>query len=156
MSVILLLFLLWGLLAGQFDPEVFLTGAAVTVLGEYLARKTLGYGGRWLFPSPRRAWGAARYLVCLLWEMLAAGIAVMRLIYARGREAEPVMVWFRTDLKTTGARAALADSITLTAGTITVEMENGRMCVHALDRSLAEGIENSAFARRLRELEELK
>lgn len=154
--VILLLFLLWMLLAGQFDLEVLLTGAAVAVLGEFLAQKTLGYGSRWIFPTPRRVWGSVRYLARLLWEMLVAGIAVMRLIYARGREVEPLLVWFRTDLKTTGARASLADSITLTAGTITVEAENGRMCVHALDRSLAKGIEDTCFARQLQKLEELK
>ena len=47
----------------------------------------------------------------------------------------------------------LADSITLTAGTITVTAADGRMCVHALDASLAEGIENSQFQQRLEKME---
>ena len=53
-----------------------------------------------------------------------------------------------------GGRAVLANSITLTAGTITVETVDGRFCVHALDRSLAEGIEDCEFQRRLEKLEE--
>ena len=52
------------------------------------------------------------------------------------------------------ARAVLGDSITLTAVTITVEDQYGHLYVHALDRSLAEGIENSEFQRLLLELEE--
>jgi len=153
--VIVLLFLLWVLLSGRADPEVLLTGAAAAALGEFLARRTLGFSGRPL-PPLRRTGGSAVYLARLLWEMLAAGFAVMRLIYARGREPEPLLVRFRPGMGSAGSLAALADSITLTAGTITVEAENGRMCVHALDRPLAAGIEDSSFARQLRKLEGTK
>lgn len=47
----------------------------------------------------------------------------------------------------------LADSITLTPGTITVSVENDRFCVHCLDRELAEGMEDSVFVGLLLEME---
>ena len=66
---------------------------------------------------------------------------------------EPKLVWFHTPLKTDRRRAMLADSITLTAGTITVRAEDGRMLVHTLDTPLAEGIEDSSFQQRLERME---
>ena len=75
----------------------------------------------------------ARYFAHLLAEMLKAGLVIMRIIYTRPKGIEPKLVWFHTPLKTDRRRAMLADSITLTAGTITVRAEDGRMLVHTLD-----------------------
>ena len=66
---------------------------------------------------------------------------------------EPKLIWFDTTLKTGLSQAILADSITLTAGTITVLAEDGRFLVHTLDKSLGEGIEDCEFQRRLEKLE---
>ena len=60
---------------------------------------------------------------------------------------------FRTKLKTDTARVALANSITLTPGTITCTLEDDKFCVHALDTTLGEGVENTDFEKRLLELE---
>ena len=85
--------------------------------------------------------------------MLRAGFVVMRMIYVRPREIRPKLVRFRTPLRMDRHRALLANSITLTAGTITVEAEGDTLLVHTLDVSLAEGIEDSTFQRRLERLE---
>jgi multicomponent Na+:H+ antiporter subunit E len=49
----------------------------------------------------------------------------------------------------------LANSITLTPGTITVSVHGDEFCVHALDSSLAEGIEEGGFVHILRKMEAL-
>ena len=51
------------------------------------------------------------------------------------------------------AKVVLANSITLTPGTITVSVENDSFCVHCLDRELAEGMEDSVFVELLLEME---
>jgi len=152
-AVLVLLFLLWVLLSGKITLNVCLTGAAAAALLDVFCRRTLGYGG-WGFLPPRKFWKLLCYLGYLIVEMLKAGFVVMNLIYTRGRKMEPVLVRFDTDVKSDDARSMLANSITLTAGTITVTSEEGHCCVHALDRSLAVGIEHSKFERRLKELEE--
>ena len=48
----------------------------------------------------------------------------------------------------------LANSITLTPGTITVSVEGNRFCVHCLDWELADGVEDSVFVELLKEMEE--
>lgn len=68
-------------------------------------------------------------------------------------EVDPVIVRFRTDLKSKTARVVLANSITLTPGTITIALEEDELIVHALDAGLIEGIDESIFVRMLRKME---
>lgn len=152
--VFILFFLLWLLMAGEVTLRGCLWGAAVAAALHWFCYRFLGYRWRLERRGLKGLWAGGAYLGHLLWEMLKAGFVVMRLIYTKGRDMEPVLVWFDTPLKSDAARAVLANSITLTAGTITVETEEGRVCVHALDRSLAQDIENCDFQRRLERLEE--
>ena len=67
---------------------------------------------------------------------------------------EPVLVHVHADLKSETARVILANSITLTPGTITVSMSGQELLVHCLDKSLSEGMEDSVFVKLLQKLEE--
>lgn len=149
----ILFFALWLLMAGTMTVSTCLWGVAVSGMLCWYCQRTLGYRWQWRRYTIRQLWSAVCYLWNLLLEMLKAGVVVMKLIYTRGRNMEPKLIWFDTTLQSSRARAVLADSITLTAGTITVEAENGRFCVHALDTSLAEGIEKSQFQQQLERLE---
>ena len=97
--------------------------------------------------------GGARYGWNLLKEIFRCNMAVIRLILSPTLEVEPELHTFRTKLKTDTARVALANSITLTPGTITCTLEDDKFCVHALDTTLGEGVENTDFEKRLLELE---
>ena len=77
------------------------------------------------------------------------------MILTRKERMEPVLVHVHTDLKTETAKMLLANSITLTPGTITVSMTGSELLVHCLDKSLSEGMEDSAFVQVLRKLEEV-
>ena len=52
----------------------------------------------------------------------------------------PHIIKFKTRLKSEMALTAFANSITLTPGTITVDIKDGYFYVHALDRSLADSL----------------
>ena len=149
----LLFFLLWLLLSGGISVHTCLWGVAVSALISWFCKRVLGYQWRVFCGSPSRIWAMARYFAHLLAEMLKAGFVVMRLVYTRGRNMRPLLVWYNTPLKADRERVILANSITLTAGTITVTAEDGRFCVHALDASLAKGIEDCDFQRRLEKME---
>ena len=70
-------------------------------------------------------------------------------------DLEPVLVRFKTDLKTKEAKVVLANSITLTPGTITVMLEDDEFVVHCLDKELAEGMNHSIFVELLGKLERM-
>ncbi len=71
------------------------------------------------------------YLVLLIFQMYVASFRVLWQII-RGR-IDPGVVHFRTRLRTDIARVALANSITLTPGTITLFLDDDHLIVHWLD-----------------------
>ena len=95
------------------------------------------------------------YLGILIWEIIKANIAVIKLTLAKELDFEPCIIYFQTDLKEQFTKVLLANSITLTPGTITVSLEDDLYCVHCLDKSMAEGIDESIFAKKLRKIEEV-
>lgn len=61
------------------------------------------------------------------------------------REPEPVLVRFQTGIRTQTGQTVLANSITLTPGTITADLEEGNYIVHSLDREYAVRSTNRAL-----------
>ena len=92
-------------------------------------------------------------MAVLLFEIIKANFAIIKLVLAPEIEVEPCLVKFNTPLKSEGARVALANSITLTPGTITVSLEGSELLVHALNREIADGLEDSLFERLLTRME---
>lgn len=146
-------FLVWVVLNGRFDLEVALFGAPVCAALTLFSRKFLGIRSAGVARELGRLPKRLAYLGYLLVEIFKAAFAIMGMVFRPKAEVRPVLVYFEGGLKTDAGRAALADSITLTAGTIAVGVAGDTFCVHALDGSLAEGIEESGFARRIKELE---
>ena len=94
------------------------------------------------------------YVVLLLREIIKANLAIIPKILTVEEEMEPVIVKFRTSLKSDFTRMLLANSITLTPGTITVSLEEDEYTIHCLDTSLATDLENSDFEKALKKLDE--
>ncbi len=151
--MLLLFFLAWVIFNGRFTLEIALFGVAVSALVfgfickfmDYsLAKERIFYKKLPLF---------CKYVLLLLKEIGKANLAVCRLILTRREVVEPVLVKIHTNLKSEVARVMLANSITLTPGTITVSLRDQELLVHCLDKSLAEGMENSEFVKLLEALE---
>lgn len=147
-----LLFFLWIIFAGKFSFTSCVMGAVVAALVSLFCRKFMGYGPQGPDTWLRRLSLALAYFAYLMKEILLANLHVLRWVYAR-RAPEPSMVRFHTSLKTDGGRVILANSITLTSGTITVDIQGDMLQVHGLDRSMTKGIAECGFQRRAHKLE---
>lgn len=145
------LVMLWLVFGGASVTSLAL-GVAVSALITLFASKFMGYSSARMLAGLRKTGRALGYGLLLIREIVLANLGVIRLIYS-GREPRPLLVRFNAGLKSDAARVLLANSITLTPGTITVELEGDELLVHALDRPMAEGIEKSAFAAKAKELE---
>lgn len=153
--MLLLFFLVWIIFNGRLTMEIAFFGIAVAgaVFGfvcrfmEYSLKKELRFYR--LMPA------FAQYLYYLIKEIVFSNITVSRMILTRKEEMEPVIVHVHTSLKSEIARVILANSITLTPGTITVSLTDDKLLVHCLDKSLSEGMEDSIFVRLLQKMEEI-
>lgn len=150
----IVLFLLWVILNGRVTLEIVLLGLAISALLYLFTVKYMGYSPKKELAALRKVPRALRYGWTLLVEIIKANVNVMHFILTSKYEAEPQLLYFRTALKKDISRVTLANSITLTPGTITVSVEDDLFCVHALDKSMCEGLENSDFEKQLLEMEE--
>ena len=148
-----LLFCFWLLLNGNVTLEIVLLGLAVTALMALLEYTLFGYNPKTEGMLLRKAPVFCAYIPVLMWEILKAGWAVSKVVLFRRYKVTPALVTFRTDLKTEFGRFLLANSITLTPGTITVQVKGDRLTVHCLDKSMLDTSDDGVFQRWIRKLE---
>lgn len=149
----LLYFCLWIIFNGRWTTEIALTGLVVAAAIYAFSCKFAGVNPKAEWRMLRKVPGAAAYAWFLLKEIFKANVQVLKLIYSPRLEVEPELHTFHTRLKTDGSKVMLANSITLTPGTITVHVSDDLFLVHCLDETMAEGLENSEFEKKLLKLE---
>lgn len=148
--MLLLLFALWILLNGRITLEIVCFGVGITGALFLFTVHFMGYSLEREGKAYRTAPLLLAYLANLLWETLKAAADVLRIALNPSQHPEPVLVEFRSGLKKEYQNVILANSITLTPGTITVFQEKDRFVVHALRREYAQGLDRSSFVRLLR------
>jgi multicomponent Na+:H+ antiporter subunit E len=93
-----------------------------------------------------------RYLPWLFWQIFVANIDVLLRVLGV-RPVDPRIVRFEPDLESDFATVAFANSITLTPGTVTIEIEDGHFIVHAVAPEAVDGLLSGEMERRLRWVE---
>lgn len=150
----ILFFLIWVIFNGQLTAEIAAFGVVIAGVMYWFLCRFFDYHPRYDLFLLRKAPLLLRYFFTLVVEILKANLTVFKLIYTAEYELEPAVVHFKTDLHSTFARVLLANSITLTPGTITVALTGNEYTVHCLDKELAEGISSSVFVKLLEKIEE--
>ena len=151
--MLLLFFLAWIIFNGRITLEIVLFGIVISLAVFMFVCKFMDFSIQREFGFYRKLPQFAHYIFVLIKEIIAANLTVCRMIVTRKETMEPVIVRVHTDLKSETARVILANSITLTPGTITVSMTEQELLVHCLDKSLSEGMEDSVFVKLLKKME---
>ena len=149
-------FLLWGfwvLLCGRLTLEIGITGAVISALVYAFICAFLDYSPKRELSILCRLPRLTAYILFLVCQIFLSSMATVRLIWSWKKRPEPQLRLFHARLRTDEAKVMLANSITLTPGTITVHHQGDLYVVHCLDRAFAEGLEDSAMERRLARLE---
>lgn len=149
----ILFFLVWVIFNGQLTAEIAAFGVVIAGVMYWFLCRFLNYRPRYDLFLLQKSPLLLHYFFTLVLEILKANVAVFKLIYTAEYELEPAVVHFKTDLRSTFARVLLANSITLTPGTITVALTGNEYTVHCLDKELAEGISSSVFVKILKKIE---
>ena len=153
--MLLLFFLVWIIFNGAITTEICIFGVVVAFLMFGFVCKFMDYSWRKEKLVIQRSGYFLLYLGNLLIEIVRANVSVCHFVLSDRDEIHPVMVSFHTTLKSGLARVILTNSITLTPGTITVSLQGDEVIVHCLDRSLAEGMDNSSFVKMLEHMERI-
>lgn len=151
MCVIFLLF--WILLNGKFNLEILLFGIVISLAVYLFCCKFFKYSPKKDLLLARMSLYILQYAFLLLKEIIKANIGVIKEIYTEKTEVEPCVVEFTSPFKSEVLNVILADSITLTPGTITVELSDTTFCVHCLDKSMSEDLDCSSFVHLLQKID---
>ena len=150
----LLFFLAWIIFNGNITLEIVIMGVVIAAVMLAFMCKFMDYSLKKELNVYKKSIHFLAYVALLLREIVKANLTIIPKILTIEEEMEPVIVKFRTNLKSDFTRMLLANSITLTPGTITVSMDGDEYTIHCLDTSLSEGLENSDFEKALMKLDE--
>ncbi len=95
------------------------------------------------------------YFLILLVNIITANIHVAAIVLSKKINIIPVMIHFETQVKSNTLKVLLANSITLTPGTLTVSINDNQLKIHCLDRRFAIVPENFIFEKILRKIEDV-
>ena len=140
-KVLLFLVLLafWVVLTATFAAYDLVLGAVCSAL---VAAVTFMLLGQALDPdlTPRVLLRLPWFMLRLIWEIIKANYDVAKIILNPRLPVDPRIVRYRTYLPHDLHRTFFADSITLTPGTVTVELEDDVLSVHCLCPYHEEGL----------------
>ena len=142
----------WFGLSGYTDAIHLTFGAVSVTLVTLMSHKHLMGGGP-VGTGMTRAVRTVLYLPWLFWQIFLANVDVMLRI-AGIRPIEPRMIRFKAELDSDYGRVLLANSITLTPGTVTVEVGDDNVyVVHAISTEAAEAVLAGAMEAKVRGVE---
>ena len=133
----IVLAVIWLLLSGFWFKPLLLGFGALGVVAAVTLTLRMGLMDGETVPFA----GLGRFLPYWAWlggEVFKANIAVVKLALAPNLDIKPVMTRVAVSVKDDLARTTYANSITLTPGTVTVEVEETGFLIHALDESFAD------------------
>ena len=149
LSLAAVLFVFWLLLSGHFTPFLVISGAVCALLIAWLG-SVLGYGDEEGIPIELVPRGVF-YWPWLVKEAARSALEVAAIVVNPDLPISPRLIRVKTSQKTLVGITIYANSITLTPGTITVEVNrhDNELLVHALTRAGADGLAKGEMDRRV-------
>ncbi|MEP7706659.1 Na+/H+ antiporter subunit E [Paraglaciecola sp. 25GB23A] len=153
-SVLLLLLVLaisWLLWSGLYKPLVIGLGAFSCLLSVYLAHRMgfFRHHDALLRLLPR----LPGYWLWLLKEIIISSIDVAKLILKPSLPISPTVVVLQSEAKTDVGQVILGNSITLSPGTVTLDVHEGKILIHCLTVESARELQKGEANRRAAALE---
>lgn len=148
----IIMFAFWMLLSGEFSFILILSGIASSLFVSYLSHDLL-IGKANAKQGFKKFFRIIKYTPWLILQILIANIdLVYRTLHPR-MLIDPMMISFKNKTKTDMGVTVLANSITLTPGTVTIEADKGNFVVHAISKEAADSLKKGTMQRKVRQIE---
>jgi multicomponent Na+:H+ antiporter subunit E len=147
LAVFVILYAFWLLLSGHYDLFHLSLGLICSLLVAFISHDLLIEN----ISAPKRIRKARRfisYVPWLIYQIVLANLHVAYLVL-NPKAIDPRIVRFKTRLKSQFSMVTLGNSITLTPGTITMDIIDGEFYVHALSKKVADDLLSGEMERRV-------
>lgn len=155
MTSFVALMIFWFVMSGFFDPIHGLMGLAsvLAVMAlNYQLKKHQYFEDEVDVLNELRYLRMSYYIFWLLWQIILSGIQVVRIILSPKMPIKPQVIRFKVDLPSAHAKMILGNSITLTPGTLTVDINDDEFLVHSLVPGSYEGIVDDSMPQQVLKL----
>ncbi|MDN5321518.1 MAG: multicomponent Na+:H+ antiporter subunit [Thermococcaceae archaeon] len=129
---VLVLFIIWLFLTSSLDPQEVIIGAILSLVIGALTYEVFTERGLGNL-NPKRVLYFIAYIPYFLWAMILANLDVAYRVLHPKRPIKPGIVECKTVLTNNTGKLALANSLTLTPGTITLDVKGDRYFIHWID-----------------------
>ena len=122
-ATFLVCFAFWLLLTMSFSVQELIAGAVVSLAAALFSARFFIHENAFWLANPAKFFTGLCYWICVFpGELIKANVHMAGLVLGGCRNVKPGIVKIPTALKSEYGQAALANSITLTPGTITMEI----------------------------------
>jgi len=143
----------WLLMSGHYTPLILFLGAISVGFVLYLTKRMDSLDeDTFEFKLKRRHFS---YWSWLAKEIFKANLDVAKVVLAPNMKLSPRMLRVPTSQSSELGTVIYANSITLTPGTVSVDIEGDEIIVHALTQELMDGLTEGDMDKRVNYLEEL-
>ncbi len=128
----IILFLIWLGFTTSLDSQELIVGAGLSLLISLFAYKTFSSYGLAFF-HPKKLYSIGKYLIVFFIALIKSNFDVARRVIDPRLPINPGIVTYHTKLKSDTAKVFLANSITLTPGTLSVDIIGDKFYIHWID-----------------------
>jgi len=125
-------FLVWLVLVWTFHYQELVAGVVVALITALVFGKHLPVSASRLL-NPRRWFWLLAYIPVFAYMCFKSNVDVALRVLSPGLQLKPGIVRIKTKLQSDAARVFLANSITLTPGTMTVELTGDTLYIHWIE-----------------------
>ena len=148
MKLALVLIGVWVLLSGIIEPLLLCLGVASGLAVAWLKARA-DRRDRDPVYFALRVGRIPGYLLWLSWEIVKSNVDVSRRILSPSLPIAPAVRWLPASQRSELTRVIYADSITLTPGTLSIDLEDGAVEVHALNEGFLDELERGEMDSRV-------
>lgn len=143
---------LWLILSGHYNALLLSIGAGCVLLCVWLAQR-MGMFDEEVHPAHFHLLPLLRYWAWLAGQIVISALDVARRVVDPRLPIDPELVTVTAQQRTEMGRTTFANSITLTPGTVCMDLEDGQVRVHALTAEGARALREGEMNRRVAALE---
>ncbi len=148
------LFIFWLILIPRYTIENIVAGLLVCLGALWFSSELLIEEDQASIYSRRGFSLYIRYIYHLIIEIIKANIDVAKIVLSKEMNIQPQFFKVPLQLKKDLNKVIYANAITLTPGTLSVDMGDDYILIHALTQAAAQGVEGSILEKGVLELEE--
>ena len=141
--MIILLLLFWMALSGQ-TSLFFITSAVLSIaIAIFVDKKIFSISP--LFIGIK--WSCIVFISKLLKEMFVSSIRLIKIVWFNAEEVQPCCLSIEANSKDGINQVIQANSITLTPGTMTMQMQDNKILVHAINTEMLQELQQDEMSK---------